>query len=71
MFDAYRGDCCLKWGQMEKMCDGSFIYPSKGGTAIKLTKPTIIVMSNLPPEKVYNSDLQAYIQARFNVTELK
>ncbi len=48
------------------MCDGTYMYPSKGGQSIKLTKPTILVTGNKDPREVY-PNTYALIEARFNV----
>jgi hypothetical protein len=40
---------------MERICDGTYQYPAKGAAAVLLKKPTVIVVSNMPPEEVYTS----------------
>lgn len=74
LFDAYRSGDCLKWSQLEKMCDGTYIYPSKGGAQCRLKEPTLIIMSNCAPENVYTKcwdAIQYFFEARFVVTEIQ
>lgn len=53
------------------MCDGTYTYPTKGGAPIIVKRPTIIIMSNLPPEEVYHGEnIIKYLKARFIVTQL-
>lgn len=70
LFDAYRcGPSCLQWRILETMCDGTYHYPTKGGNSTRLTKPTIIICSNQPPDSIYPNQL-TFLQARFITTEL-
>lgn len=55
----------LKATQLNEMCDGNYQYPSKGGEAIKLKKPLIIICSNKPMQELYPNAC-VYLEARFN-----
>jgi len=62
----------IKLTFLNQMADGTWSYPVKGGQAVTLLKPILIVCSNKPPEEVYikgefSIDL---INARFSVFEL-
>lgn len=46
------------------MCDGTYQYPTKGGTAQALDKPIIIICGNAPIEAVYPK-AHRFIKARF------
>lgn len=59
----------MPWGRLEKMCDGTYAYPTKGGNQVRLKKPTIIVCSNLAPGDVY-PNCMPYVNARFITTKL-
>lgn len=59
----------LQATQLNQMCDGTWQYPVKCGTAIQLESPIVLVASNKPPEEVYPNVFQL-INARFFVFEL-
>lgn len=46
------------------MCDGTYQYPTKGGNAIKLDSPLILICGNASIETVYPK-AHKFIQARF------
>jgi len=47
------------------MCDGNYLYPSKGGSATK-NKGCILICGNKRPEEMYPNAFK-YIEARFNI----
>jgi len=47
------------------MCDGNYMYPSKGGHAVKCSA-TILMCGNKDPKELYPKAWK-YIDARFNV----
>ena len=64
--------------QLNQMCDGTYQYPTKGSSAVRLADPIIVICSNMTPERVYcNAALKeqaderkqtlSLINARFNV----
>lgn len=55
--------------QLNLMCDGHWQYPFKGGSAVLLEKPILLVCSNKPPEEVY-PNAYPLIKVRFVVVEL-
>ena len=54
---------------LNQMCDGTYKYPTKGGQAIKLSKPLIVCCSNKPPSALYPNTYQ-YLLARFQFINL-
>lgn len=54
----------LKATDLNRMCDGSQAYPTKGGPKITLNKPLIIICSNAPMDEVYPNAYDK-IRARF------
>lgn len=40
---------------LNQMCDGTYQYPTKGGSSIKLTKPTILICGNKNPQDIYTT----------------
>lgn len=46
------------------MCDGTYRYPIKGITAIKMNKPLVIVCSNMSIEEAYPNKYE-FVKARF------
>ena len=59
----------LKVTQLNQMCDGTYLYPRKGG-APTCGKFTLLICGNKHPNEIYPNTYQ-YISARFNVIELK
>ncbi len=55
--------------QINQMCDGTWKYPFKNGTASALSKPLIIICGNKHPAKVYPNAFE-FLEARFNVIEV-
>lgn len=55
--------------QLNQMCDGTWMYPVKGGTAIMLAEPIILVAANKPIDEVYPND-HLLIKARFSQIDL-
>lgn len=55
--------------QINSMCDGTYQYPVKGGSAVMLSEPILVVCSNKPPEQVYPGKVDL-IKARFSVFKL-
>ena len=51
------------------MCDGTYIYPFKGGAGITLQEPILIVTGSRNPQELY-PNAWPFIQARFNVFQL-
>ena len=47
------------------MCDGNYLYPSKGGAAVKC-KAIILICGNKDPRQLY-PNAWPYIEARFNI----
>lgn len=52
IIDEYQ-EAFLKYSQVNQMCDGTYQYPRKGSSAIRLNKPLIIIMSNKKISDVY------------------
>jgi hypothetical protein len=50
---------------LNQMCDGNYLYPSKGGHAIKI-KACILICGNKRPQDLYPNAFK-YIEARFNI----
>ena len=50
---------------INQMCDGTYLYPSKGGAAVKC-KATILACGNKDPRQLY-PNAWPYIEARFNI----
>lgn len=48
------------------MCDGTYVYPTKNGNAMRLADPYIVICANAPPEQVY-PNMYPTIVARFQV----
>ena len=69
LFDEYSGGKVLKSTQLNQMCDGTYIYPFKGGAGITLQEPILIVTGNRNPQELY-PNAWPFIQARFNVFQL-
>jgi len=78
LLDEYAPGNSVTIRQLNQMCDGTYQYPIKGESALRLADPIIIVCSNMTPEKVYcNAALKeqaderiqtlSLIGARFNV----
>lgn len=59
----------LQVTQLNQMCDGTWMYPSKGGNPVQLVDPIVLIGSNKPPEEVY-PNCYPLINARFVVIEL-
>lgn len=55
--------------QLNQMCDGSWSYPVKGCSAIRLEAPIVVVCSNKSPQDVYPNCF-AFVLARFQVFNL-
>lgn len=55
--------------QLNQMCDNTWQYSFKGGSAVTVDNVTILICGNKPPEEVY-PNLHELIKARFNVFEL-
>ncbi len=54
------------------MCDGTYQYPQKGGKAMTLKDPIVLVCGNKSPFDMYtNTDIHKLIKARFTVIDLK
>lgn len=51
------------------MCDGTYMYPSKGGDA-KQINPIIILCANKPIHMVYPNAF-AFVEARFEEIEIR
>lgn len=51
------------------MCDGTYQYPTKGGTPVQLTQPLIIICGNSPPQEVYPKK-HPFVTARFKVIQV-
>jgi len=56
--------------ELNQMCDGTFQYPSKGGSPVCLQDPIVVVCSNKHPNWVY-PNFYELINARFLVFETK
>jgi len=69
LFDEYSGGKTLKSTQLNQMCDGTYIYPFKGGAGIRLQDPCLIITGNRDPKELY-PNAWPFIQARFNVFQL-
>jgi len=59
----------LEATQLNQMCDGTWMYPTKGGSPTRLVEPLIMICSNKPVEEVY-PNVFALINARFLSIEL-
>lgn len=68
MFDEYSVPH-LKVTVLNRMCDGTYKFPRKGTTPLSLTC-TLVVCGNKNPREIYPHAYK-YIEARFNVIELK
>lgn len=55
--------------ELNQMCDGTQMYPSKGGSPVGLQDPIIVVCSNKPPEAIY-PNFAHLLRARFRVFPL-
>lgn len=55
--------------QLNQMCDGTWVYPFKGGSPVQLVEPLVLICSNKPPEEVYPNCFPL-INARFEAIEL-
>lgn len=67
--DEFRG--MMKISMLNALCDGTLLIPQKGLPPLELAeKPLVIIVGNKGPEEVYKSDLQQYIEARFNIIKL-
>lgn len=55
--------------QINQMCDGTYQYPTKNGTAMTLDRPIILICGNASIESVYPKAHQ-FIRARFIEIEL-
>lgn len=59
----------LKTTQLNQMCDGTHLYPTKGGQQIRLHNPILLICSNKSPADMYTKTI-SYIQARFHIIPL-
>lgn len=59
----------LQITQLNQMCDGTWMYPTKGGSPVQLDEPILLVCSNKPPEEVYPNQYPL-INVRFSSIEL-
>ena len=55
----------IKATTLNQMCDGNYLYPSKGG-APTYNKACILICGNKKPEEMYPNAFK-YIEARFNI----
>lgn len=55
----------LKVTQVNKMCDGTYQYPNKGGIA-KRPEPYIMICGNKDPKIMYPNTIQ-FLEARFEI----
>jgi len=69
LFDEYSGGKTVKSTALNQMCDGTYIFPFKGGAGVRLQNPTLIITGNRNPEVLY-PQAWPFIQARFNVFQL-
>lgn len=59
----------LKATQLNRMCDGTYAYPNKGGTARIVNYPYVIICGNKNPAKLYPNAFK-FLEARFNVVNV-
>ncbi len=53
---------------LNMMCDGTYQYPSKGGSASRV-EMIVIICANAPPHYVY-PNMFRYVEARFTIIKL-
>ena len=63
MIDEYT-HATLRATELNQMCDGTYAYPTKGGSAIQLSNPYMIICANAPACTVY-PNAHPFILARF------
>lgn len=62
LFDEYNAQ--LKATQLNAICSGSYMIPVKGGEAVRLHSPTVVVCGNKPIVEVY-PNLYETVKTRF------
>lgn len=71
LFDEYTVPF-LRIQNLNEMCDGTYQYPQKGGKAMTLKDPIVLVCGNKHPFEMYtNTDIHKLILARFYIVDLK
>ncbi|AXQ65984.1 MAG: replication protein [Cressdnaviricota sp.] len=59
----------VKATTINQMCDGTYLYPTKGGTAKQVRGTILLVCGNRDPKDVY-PEAWPYIEARFTVKKV-